>query len=45
MIASDGEIPISDKPRRIPDTYGTFARVLAVYVREKRDLTLEDAIR
>jgi len=25
--------------------YGTFARVLAVYVREKRLLTLEDAIR
>ena len=28
-----------------PRSYGTFARVLGVYVREKRQLTLEDAIR
>src|SRR5205085_11437848 len=28
-----------------PRSYGTFARVLAVYVREQRVLTLEDAVR
>ena len=28
-----------------PRAYGTFARVLGVYVREKKVLTLEDAVR
>ena len=28
-----------------PRSYGTFARVLGVYVREKKLLTLEDAVR
>ena len=28
-----------------PRSYGTFARVLGVYVREKHVLTLEDAVR
>jgi len=28
-----------------PRSYGTFARVLAVYVRERRVLTLEEAVR
>jgi N-acyl-D-amino-acid deacylase len=45
MIASDGEIPLFGQAAPHPRSYGTFARVLGVYVREKRDLTLEDAIR
>ena len=40
MVASDGGIAM-----RHPRSYGTFARVLALYVREKRLLTLEEAIR
>lgn len=45
MIASDGGIPSfgSDVPH--PRNYATFARVLARYVRERRTLTLEDAVR
>ena len=31
--------------RSHPRSYGTFARVLGVYVRERRVITLEDAIR
>jgi N-acyl-D-amino-acid deacylase len=45
MIASDGGISIpshSDAPH--PRNYGTFARVLGRYVRERRVLTLENAI-
>jgi N-acyl-D-amino-acid deacylase len=45
MIASDGEVPIFGKSSPHPRSYGTFARVLGVYVREKKILTLEDAIR
>ena len=45
MIASDGEVPIFGRANPHPRSYGTFARVLGVYVREKHDLTLEDAIR
>ena len=44
MIASDGDIPIFGKASPHPRSYGTFARVLGVYVREKRILTLEDAV-
>jgi len=36
MIASDGEIPIFGKAAPHPRSYGTFARVLAVYVRERK---------
>ncbi len=48
MIASDASpgIPTFGKltcPH--PRAYGTFARVLGVYVREKKVLTLEDAVR
>src|SRR5262245_49113207 len=45
MIGSDGQIPIfgSDAPH--PRSYGTFARVLAVYVRERNIISLEDAVR
>jgi dihydroorotase/N-acyl-D-amino-acid deacylase len=45
MIASDGEIPRFGRGNPHPRSYGTFARVLGVYVREKRVLTLEDAVR
>lgn len=45
MVASDGEIPLFGQAAPHPRSYGAFARVLAVYVREKRDLTLEDAVR
>jgi N-acyl-D-amino-acid deacylase len=45
MIGSDGEIPIFGKAAPHPRSYGTFARVLAVYVRERKTLTLEDAVR
>src|SRR5262245_14561773 len=45
MIGSDGEIPIFGKANPHPRSYGTFARVLAVYVREKNTITLEEAIR
>jgi dihydroorotase/N-acyl-D-amino-acid deacylase len=45
MIASDGEVPIFGKSSPHPRSYGTFVRVLGVYVREKKMLTLEDAVR
>ena len=45
MIASDGEVPIFGRANPHPRSYGTFARVLGVYVRDKRTLTLEDAVR
>ncbi len=45
MIGSDGEIPIFGRANPHPRSYGTFARVLGVYVREKRVIALEDAIR
>ena len=45
MVASDGEVPVFGEAAPHPRSYGTFARVLAVYVREKRLLTLEDAVR
>src|SRR5688572_2181310 len=45
MIASDGEVPIFDRGSPHPRSYGTFARVLGLYVREKKALSLEDAVR
>jgi N-acyl-D-amino-acid deacylase len=47
MIASDGSpaMPTFGKDAPHPRAYGTFARVLGVYVREKHVLTLENAIR
>jgi N-acyl-D-amino-acid deacylase len=45
MIGSDGEIPEFGKGAPHPRSYGTFARVLARYVRERKTLTLEDAVR
>src|SRR5262245_21002664 len=45
MIATDGEIPIFGRGNPHPRSYGTFARVLGVYVRDKKVLTLEEAVR
>ncbi len=45
MFASDGEIPVFGQASPHPRSYGTFARVLGVYVREEHVLTLEDAVR
>ena len=45
MIGSDGEVPIFGQANPHPRSYGTFVRVLGVYVRERNVLTLEDAIR
>jgi len=45
MIASDGEIPIFGSGSPHPRSYGTFARVLGRYVREKKVLRLEEAVR
>src|SRR6266571_2089055 len=45
MIASDGQVAQLSRDSIHPRSYGTFARVLAVYVREKGILTLEDAVR
>jgi dihydroorotase/N-acyl-D-amino-acid deacylase len=49
MIASDGEIPLGlgnphGNPTH-PRDYGAFVRVLAVYVRERKLITLEEAVR
>jgi dihydroorotase/N-acyl-D-amino-acid deacylase len=45
MIASDGDIPVFGQEAPHPRSYGTFARVLGVYVRERKVITLQDAIR
>jgi N-acyl-D-amino-acid deacylase len=45
MVASDGEVTRFGRDAPHPRSYGAFARVLGVYVREKGVLTLEDAVR
>jgi dihydroorotase/N-acyl-D-amino-acid deacylase len=45
MIASDGEVPMFGQAHPHPRSYGTFARVLGRYVRERKIITLEDAVR
>ena len=45
MIATDGFSPKPGEGSPHPRCYGTFARVLGRYVREKHVITLEDAIR
>ncbi|HNY40063.1 MAG TPA: amidohydrolase family protein, partial [Bryobacteraceae bacterium] len=45
MIASDGGIMAKGNSVPHPRNYGTFARVLGVYARERGVLTLEDAVR
>ncbi len=44
MIASDGEVAVFGRNVPHPRSYGTFARVLGVYVREKKLLPLEVAV-
>ncbi len=44
MIGSDGEIPVFGRNSPHPRSYGTFARVLGVYVRDKKLLPLETAV-
>ncbi|MDX1546134.1 MAG: D-aminoacylase, partial [Rhodothermales bacterium] len=45
MIASDGGIPTFGRGVPHPRNYGTFARVLGRYVRQRRLLAFEDALR
>jgi dihydroorotase/N-acyl-D-amino-acid deacylase len=45
MVASDGEIPAFGRGAPHPRSYGTFARVLARYVRERKLLGFEEAVR
>ena len=45
MIASDGWVQIFGRGVPHPRSYGTFPRVLGLYVRERNVITLEDAIR
>lgn len=45
MIATDGEAPAFGAGSPHPRAYGTFPRVLSRYVREKKLLSLEEAIR
>jgi dihydroorotase/N-acyl-D-amino-acid deacylase len=45
MIASDGQVVPYGEGAPHPRSYGTFVRVLGVYVREKGVLTLEEAVR
>jgi dihydroorotase/N-acyl-D-amino-acid deacylase len=44
MVASDGEIPIFGRASPHPRSYGTFVRVLGLYVRERKLLPLETAV-
>jgi N-acyl-D-amino-acid deacylase len=45
MIASDGGVVVFGKDAPHPRSYGTFPRVLGRYVREKKLLSLEEAVR
>jgi dihydroorotase/N-acyl-D-amino-acid deacylase len=45
MIASDGGIPVFGRDVPHPRSYGTFARVLGRYVRERKIISLEEAVR
>lgn len=45
MVASDGEIPLPGGGVPHPRSYGTFARVLGRYARQRGILTLEEAVR
>lgn len=44
-IASDGALPVFGKDATHPRAYGNNARVLGLYVREKKAVPLEEAIR
>ncbi|MCX7974193.1 MAG: D-aminoacylase [Candidatus Aminicenantes bacterium] len=45
MIGSDGEIQVFGRGFPHPRSYGTFPRVIAHYVHEKKTISLEEAIR
>jgi N-acyl-D-aspartate/D-glutamate deacylase len=45
MIASDGDIPVFGQAAPHPRSYGTFVRVLGVYVREQHVIGWEEAVR
>ena len=45
MVASDGAVVVFGQANPHPRSYGTFARVLGMYVRERGTLTLEEAVR
>ncbi len=45
MIASDGEVTTFGKDSPHPRSYGTFARVLSEYVRERGIVSLEEGVR
>jgi N-acyl-D-amino-acid deacylase len=45
MVASDGEVTTFGRDAPHPRSYGTYVRVLGLYVREKGILSLEDAVR
>jgi N-acyl-D-amino-acid deacylase len=45
MVGSDGGVVVFGRGHPHPRSYGTFARVLSLYVRERNLLTLEDAVR
>ncbi|ARA94004.1 N-acyl-D-amino-acid deacylase [Rhodothermaceae bacterium RA] len=45
MIASDGGVPAPGEGVPHPRNYGTFARVLAHYVRDEQVLSFEEAVR
>ena len=44
MIASDGEVAVFGRNVPHPRSYGTFARVLGLYARDKKILRLETAV-
>jgi dihydroorotase/N-acyl-D-amino-acid deacylase len=44
MVGSDGDIPVFGQQSPHPRSYGTFARVLGVYVREQHVISLEEAV-
>ncbi|MFL6290616.1 MAG: amidohydrolase family protein [Thermoanaerobaculia bacterium] len=44
-VASDGALPIFGKDATHPRAYGNNARVLGLYVRERKTIPLEEAIR
>jgi N-acyl-D-amino-acid deacylase len=45
MIGSDGAVVVFGQSNPHPRSYGTYARVLSRYVRERRTLSLEEAVR
>ena len=45
MIASDGAVQVFGRGVPHPRSYGTWARVLGVYVRDRHVLSLEEAVK